>query len=97
MCCGSDGSRLILVSHVSVPFGRFAGEDVARAAVGAADFAGMQYVEVHTRVLAPERGARLRTMQRQVFGRDFNAHFVGHVVSFGAGRQEFECVGIGPG
>ena len=63
----------------SVPFGRLTLEDVARAAVGANGFAGMQDIEENARVLVPCRRAGQRAVQRQVFCRNFDGELVSHI------------------
>ena len=62
-----------------MPFGRLTLEDVARAAVGANGFAGMQDIEENARVLVPCRRAGQRAVQRQVFCRNFDGELVSHI------------------
>lgn len=80
-------------------FGGFALENVVRAAIRADDFAGMQDVEVNARMLIPERGVRLRAVQRQIMGGDFDGGFVchgGYPVSIGVGGKRGGKVGGKP-
>ena len=63
-----------------MPLGRFALEDIFRAAVRAYGFTRFQYVEKNTRMAAPQRSIGLRAVQRQVVGGDFYGHVVGHVL-----------------